>query len=132
LETSQRSYAVGYQAKVCGLTGGFIFPLFMAGASLGRGLAQIRGIPFISDVPPVLLAMSIATGAAHRQSSDVCFPTGPSPGMHKPPTLHGSKVLCSQHTYTAPQSFSMRMSTPVLLPRLVATSTAHCPSDRAV
>ena len=45
------------------MTGGFIFPLFMAGASLGRGLAQIRGIPFISDVPPVLLAMSIATGA---------------------------------------------------------------------
>ena len=47
----------------CRTTGGFIFPLFMAGASLGRGLAQIRGIPFISDVPPVLLAMSIATGA---------------------------------------------------------------------
>ena len=43
--------------------GGFIFPLFMAGAALGRGLAQIRGIPFISDVPPVLLSMSIATGA---------------------------------------------------------------------
>jgi hypothetical protein len=35
----------------------------MAGAALGRGLAQIRGIPFISDVPPVLLSMSIATGA---------------------------------------------------------------------
>ena len=34
----------------------------MAGAALGRGLAQIRGIPFISDVPPVLLSMSIATG----------------------------------------------------------------------
>ena len=59
------------RTNVC-VAGGFIFPLFMAGASLGRGLAQIRGIPFISDVPPVLLSMSIATGARSRVRQTRC------------------------------------------------------------
>ena len=70
----------------CFAAGGFIFPLFMAGASLGRGLAQIRGIPFISDVPPVLLSMSIATGAQYVQ-----IPCKPPPSD----AVLSNGILCS-------------------------------------
>lgn len=45
-----------------GFRGGFIFPIFLAGTALGRGLSQIPGIPFVSSTPPVLLAMTIAAG----------------------------------------------------------------------
>lgn len=45
-----------------GFRGGFIFPLFFAGASLGHGLANIQGIPFFSDLPPVMTAMAMSAG----------------------------------------------------------------------
>ena len=98
------------------LTGGFIFPLFMAGASLGRGLAQIRGIPFISDVPPVLLAMSIATGAA--QTMSCCLTFSPAfPWSRDPPRLLGGQVMRTLSGLTS-DSFGMLCSTQrSLLPR---------------
>ncbi|CAD7697947.1 unnamed protein product, partial [Ostreobium quekettii] len=45
-----------------GFRGGFIFPLFYAGASLGHGLADIPGIPFVSGLPPVITAMAMSAG----------------------------------------------------------------------
>ncbi|CAD7703151.1 unnamed protein product, partial [Ostreobium quekettii] len=45
---------------VSGMRGGFIFPLMFAGACLGRGLATVPGIPWVSDQAPVLAAMVTA------------------------------------------------------------------------
>lgn len=44
-----------------GFRGGFIFPLFLVGTSLGQMVAGL-GIPFISALPPVLLSMCFASG----------------------------------------------------------------------
>lgn len=45
-----------------GFRGGFIFPLFLVGASLGEAVAGLH-IPFLSGLPPVLLSMCFASGA---------------------------------------------------------------------
>lgn len=50
-------------AGATGFRGGFIFPLFFAGTAFGQALATIPGIPFFSSLPPVLLAMTMASGA---------------------------------------------------------------------
>lgn len=44
-----------------GFRGGFIFPLFLVGTSLGEAVQGFH-IPFISGLPPVLLAMCFAAG----------------------------------------------------------------------
>lgn len=44
-----------------GFRGGFIFPLFFVGTSLGEMTAGLH-IPFVSALPPVVLAMSFAAG----------------------------------------------------------------------
>lgn len=45
-----------------GFRGGFIFPLFFAGTSLGLAISAIPSIPFVSALPPVMLAMPMAAG----------------------------------------------------------------------
>ncbi|GMH39649.1 hypothetical protein BSKO_07547 [Bryopsis sp. KO-2023] len=45
---------------VSGLRGGFIFPLMLSGACIGRGISSIDGIPWWSDVPASLPAIVLA------------------------------------------------------------------------
>ena len=45
-----------------GFRGGFIFPLFMAGTSLGLAITHIPGLPFIQSLPDVVVAMTMAAG----------------------------------------------------------------------
>ena len=47
---------------VSGFRGGFIFPLFFSGTALGLAISTVPNIPFISDLPPVMLAMTMAAG----------------------------------------------------------------------
>ena len=44
-----------------GFRGGFIFPLFLVGTSLGQMVTGLH-IPFVSGLPPVLLCMCFAAG----------------------------------------------------------------------
>ena len=46
---------------LAGFRGGFIFPLFFVGTSLGAMVAGFH-IPWFSGLPPVLLAMCFASG----------------------------------------------------------------------
>lgn len=53
--------------SVSGLRGGFIFPLMLAGMSIGRGLSAIPNIPWWSDavpasLPAIALAGALCTG----------------------------------------------------------------------
>ncbi len=45
-----------------GFRGGFIFPLFMAGTSLGLAITHIPGMPFLQGLPDVVVAMTMAAG----------------------------------------------------------------------
>lgn len=45
---------------VSGLRGGFIFPLMLSGACIGRGLSAFDGIPWWSNVPSSLPAIALA------------------------------------------------------------------------
>lgn len=45
-----------------GFRGGFIFPLFLAGTSLGLAVTHIPGMPFLQDLPDVMVAMTMAAG----------------------------------------------------------------------
>jgi len=45
-----------------GFRGGFIFPLFMAGTSLGLAITHIPGLPFLQNLPDVVVAMTMAAG----------------------------------------------------------------------
>ena len=45
-----------------GFRGGFIFPLFMAGTSLGLAITHITGMPFLQNLPDVVVAMTMAAG----------------------------------------------------------------------
>lgn len=51
-----------------GFRGGFIFPLFLVGTSLGQMLTGFH-IPWLSSLPPVLLAMCFASGRLLQLSS---------------------------------------------------------------
>ena len=46
-----------------GFRGGFIFPLFLAGTSLGLAVTHISGMPFLEGLPDVMVAMTMAAGA---------------------------------------------------------------------
>ena len=50
-----------------GFRGGFIFPLFLVGTSLGQMVAGLH-IPFLSGLPPVLLCMCFAAGRSQNLS----------------------------------------------------------------
>lgn len=45
-----------------GFRGGFIFPLFLAGTSLGLAITQVPGMPFLQGLPDVMVAMTMAAG----------------------------------------------------------------------
>ena len=45
-----------------GFRGGFIFPLMFSGTCLGLAISTIPNIPFVSTLPPVMLAMPMAAG----------------------------------------------------------------------
>lgn len=45
-----------------GFRGGFIFPLFLAGTSLGLAVTHIPGMPFLQGLPDVMVAMTMAAG----------------------------------------------------------------------
>ena len=45
-----------------GFRGGFIFPLFMAGTSLGLAITHIPNLPFLQGLPDVVVAMTMAAG----------------------------------------------------------------------
>ena len=54
---------VTVSVTVCsGFRGGFIFPLFMAGTSLGLAITHIPGMPFLQGLPDVVVAMTMAAG----------------------------------------------------------------------
>lgn len=47
---------------VSGFRGGFIFPLFFAGTSLGLAITHIPSLPFINGLPDAMVAMTMAAG----------------------------------------------------------------------
>ena len=73
---------------VSGFRGGFIFPLFFSGTALGLAISTVPNIPFISDLPPVMLAMTMAAGQwlPSVASTLGCFFLVVS-GSRKPPTM---------------------------------------------
>jgi len=76
-----------------GFRGGFIFPLFLVGTSLGGAVAGFH-IPFISGLPPVLLAMCFAAGEALPPPSPHT-PTHPTTPWGWGCTSHKSRDRCS-------------------------------------
>ena len=61
-----------------GFRGGFIFPLFLVGTSLGQVVTGLH-IPFVSGLPPVLLSMCFAAGefiavihSHHEDMAEIC------------------------------------------------------------
>ena len=48
-----------------GFRGGFIFPLFMAGTSLGLAITHAPGMPLLQGLPDVIVAMTMAAGKPH-------------------------------------------------------------------
>ena len=47
---------------VSGFRGGFIFPLFFAGTSLGLAITHIPSLPWINGLPDAMVAMTMAAG----------------------------------------------------------------------
>ena len=47
---------------VSGFRGGFIFPLFFAGTSLGLAITHIPSLPWINSLPDAMVAMTMAAG----------------------------------------------------------------------
>ncbi|KAL3161825.1 hypothetical protein ABBQ38_008915 [Trebouxia sp. C0009 RCD-2024] len=45
-----------------GFRGGFIFPLFLAGTSLGLAITHVPSMPFLQGLPDVMVAMTMAAG----------------------------------------------------------------------
>ena len=55
-----------------GFRGGFIFPLFLAGTSLGLAITHVPGMPFLQGLPDVMVAMTMAAGMTHIVQTHAC------------------------------------------------------------
>lgn len=55
-----------------GFRGGFIFPLFLAGTSLGLAITHVPNVPFLQGLPDVMVAMTMAAGTGQLVETHAC------------------------------------------------------------